>query len=75
MEKYVSDLVNLEDIKISTAVNHIKSFISCNKIRVDSVTITHIPTGIIILESSDIGQLDAYNNCIKKIERMLEMME
>ena len=59
MEKYTSELVKAKDITIHTSKDRDGLFL---------VVVRHNPSKIEVDEESDIGQIDAYNKCIKSIE-------
>lgn len=66
MQKYVSKVIPIEDIKID-----LSRYWDENEKRVETVRLTMISTGIQITVSSYIGQLHAYNSALKKIEEEL----
>lgn len=67
MEKYISDIVNPKDIKIN-----IDRIYDEHENKIESVKVEHIPTGIIVVELIENGQVVAYNKCIKRIESIIK---
>jgi len=64
MEKYKSDIVKAEDIRVITDRRW------CNNTIFEIVRVIHFPSRIDILVE-DTSQVKAYNECIKEIEQRI----